>query len=157
MARPAKAIATKTGVITKEEEKQRLETEGILRGNADKLVPPPYLTESQVEIFNYVLTELEESKILGNLDVFALSQLSVCVDRMRKIEDQVNHDPALLFDTKLMQTRDRYARDFLRLCNEFCMSPQSRAKLSISTVKPGQEKKKTLMELLNEDEEDEES
>jgi phage terminase small subunit len=61
----------------------------------------------------------------------------------------------MLLDKTLMQTRDRYARDFIRLCNEFCMSPQSRAKLSISTVKPGQEKKKTLMELLNEDDEEE--
>ena len=154
MARPAKAIATKTGIITKEEEKQRQETEDRLRGNADKLVPPLYLTSEQVEIFNYILTELEEAKILGNLDLFALSQLSICVDRMQEIERMVNEDKNYLADNKMMQTRDRYARDFLRLCNEFCMSPQSRAKLSISTIKPGQEKKKTLMELLNEDEDE---
>ena len=155
MGRPAKAIATKTGAITKEEQTQRLESEENLRGGADKLVPPDYLTESQVGVFNYVLSELEEAKVLGNLDLFALSQLSICVDRMQQIEQQVNENPDYLIDSKLMQTRDRYARDFLRLCNEFCMSPQSRAKLSISTVKAGKEKKKTLIELINEDDEDE--
>lgn len=154
MGRPAKAVATKTAKISKDETEQRLQIEDNLRGKADKLIPPLYLTDSQVEIFNYVLTELDEAKVLGNLDLFALSQLSICVDRMQQIEKSVNENPEIMIDTKLMQTRDRYARDFLRLCNEFCMSPQSRAKLSISTVKPGQEKKKTLMELLNEDDEE---
>ena len=155
MPRPAKAIAAKTAKISKDETEQRLQIEDNLRGKSDKLIPPLYLTDSQVEIFNYVLAELEEAKVLGNLDLFALSQLSICVDRMQQIERQVNENPECMTDSKLMQTRDRYARDFLRLCNEFCMSPQSRAKLSISTVKPGQEKKKTLMELLNEDDDDE--
>ena len=155
MGRPAKAIAAKTAKISKDETEQRLQIEDNLRGKADKLIPPLYLTDSQVEIFNYVLSELEEAKVLGNLDLFSLSQLSICVDRMQQIEKEVNENPSAMIDTKLMQTRDRYARDFLRLCNEFCMSPQARAKLSISTVKPGQEKKKTLMELLNEDDDEE--
>ena len=154
MARPAKIIATKTGIITKAEEKSRIETETQLRGNADKLTPPDYLTSPQAEIFEYVLTELEEAKILGNLDVFSLAQLSVSTDRLRSIESAVNQDSSLLRDSKLMASRDRYSKDFLRLCNEFCLSPQSRAKLSISALKP-EEKKKTLMDLINEDDEEE--
>ena len=155
MARPAKAVAAKTAKISKEETEQRLQIEDQLRGKTDKLLPPLYLTEDQVNIFNYVLEELDEAKVLGNLDLFSLSQLAICVDRMQKIEDEINQDPVRMVDKNLMTTRDRYARDFLRLCNEFCMSPQSRAKLSISTIKPGQEKKKTLMDILNEEDEDE--
>lgn len=150
MARPAKARATKTGHTTRTEDEQRLATENQLRGNADKLLPPGYLTESQVDIFEFVLNELEEAKILGNLDVFALAQLAVCTDRLRKIEESVNQNIGLIENTKLMASRDRYAKDFLRLINEFCLSPQSRAKLSISALKPT-EKKKTLMDLINED------
>ena len=48
----AKSARVKTGTITKEEEAQRLELEDKLRGKNDKLVPPLYLTESQMEIFN---------------------------------------------------------------------------------------------------------
>lgn len=156
MGRPAKAVAAKTAKISRDETEQRLQIEDKLRGGTDKLVPPLYLTDAQVEIFNYVLAELDEAKILGNLDLFALSQLSICVDRMQQLEKQINENIDLLLESKLMQAREKYSRDFLRLCNEFCMSPQSRAKLSISTVKPGQEKKKTLMELLNEDDEEDE-
>jgi phage terminase small subunit len=156
MARPAKAIATKTGVITKEEERLRRETEDRLKGGADKLVPPIYLTKNQREVFYFVLEEHEKAQVLGNLDLFALAQLAVCVDRLQDIEQKVNENPELLCETKLMQTRDRYARDFLRLVNEFCMSPQSRAKLSISAVQQAaQREKKTLMDLINEDDEGE--
>ena len=74
MARPAKSARVKTGTITKEEEAQRLELEDKLRGKNDKLVPPLYLTESQMEIFNYIMAELQEADILGNLDLFILAQ-----------------------------------------------------------------------------------
>lgn len=152
MGRPAKALATKTGAITKEEERQRRETEDRLRGGADKLVPPVFLTDNQKDIFYFVLEEHEKAQILGNLDLFALSQLAVCVDRLQGIERSVNENPDLMSDNKLMQTRDRYSRDFLRLVNEFCMSPQSRAKLSIATVQP--EKKNPLLDLLKEDDDE---
>ena len=61
IARPAKSTRVKTGTITKEEEAQRLELEDKLRGKNDKLVPPLYLTESQMGIFNYIMAELPTS------------------------------------------------------------------------------------------------
>ncbi len=155
MARPAKAIATKTGKIGNEEQQQRLQIESKLKGGREKLVPPLYLTDDQMKIFNYIMTELEEADILGNLDLFVLSQAAVCVDRVQKLEKQINDNPDLIRNNAFMAGKDKYSKDFFRCCNELCLSPQSRAKLSISTVKPGSEKKKTIMDLLNEDEDDE--
>lgn len=155
MARPAKAIATKTGKIGAEEEKQRLLVENTLKGKKDKLVPPLYLTADQMAIFNYIMEELETADILGNLDLYILSQTAICVDRMQKLEAEVNEHPELIRNNAFMAGKDKYSKDFIRLCGELCMSPQSRAKLSISTVKPGAEKKKTIMDLLNEDDDDE--
>ena len=80
MARPAKSARVKTGTITKEEETQRIELEDRLRGKNDKLVPPLYLTESQMWIFNYIMGELQEAAILGNLDLFILAQTAIAVD-----------------------------------------------------------------------------
>lgn len=154
MARPAKAIATKTGKINGQEQEQRLLVENTLRGKKDKLVPPLYLTDDQMAIFNYILDELATADILGNLDLYILSQAAICVDRLQKLEDQINKDPSLIRNTAFMAGKDKYSKDFFRACNELCMSPQSRAKLSISTVKPGAEKKKTIMDLLNEDDEE---
>lgn len=155
MARPAKAVATKTGKIGTEEQQQRLQIESKLKGGREKLVPPLYLTDDQMKIFNYIMTELEEADILGNLDLFVLSQTAICVDRVQKLEKQINDNPDLIRNNAFMAGKDKYSKDFFRCCNELCLSPQSRAKLSVSTVKPGTEKKKTIMDLLNEDEDDE--
>lgn len=155
MARPAKAVATKTGKIGNEEQQQRLQIESKLKGGKEKLVPPLYLTDDQMQIFNYIMDELEEANILGNLDLFVLSQTAICVDRVQKLEKEINDNPDLIRNNAFMAGKDKYSKDFFRCCNELCLSPQSRAKLSISTIKPGAEKKKTIMDLLNEDDGDE--
>jgi P27 family predicted phage terminase small subunit len=154
MARPAKSARVKTGTITKEEEAQRLELEDKLRGKNDKLVPPLYLTESQMEIFNYIMAELQEADILGNLDLFILAQTAIAVDRLQELDRQANQDKSRLFENAFRQARAEASKEYFRCCNELCLSPQSRAKLSIAKIKPG-EKKKTIMDLINEDDEDE--
>ena len=154
MARPAKSARVKTGTITKEEEAQRLEIEDKLRGKNDKLVPPLYLTESQMEIFNYIMAELQEADILGNLDLFILAQTAIAVDRIQELDRQANDKKELLFENSFRMARAEASKEYFRCCNELCLSPQSRAKLSIAKVKPG-EKKKTIMDLINGDDEDE--
>ncbi len=151
MARPAKTIAAKTGKISKGETDQRLAIEDKLRGGSDKLLPPMYLTEDQMEIFNYIMGELSDANILGNLDLYILSQTAICVDRIQKLEKKINDDPELISCNAFMSGKDKYSKDFFRCCNELCLSPQARAKLSIATISPGEEKKKTLMEILNDD------
>ena len=51
----------------------------------------------------------------------------------------------------LKSARDMYSKDFFRCCNELSLSPQARAKISISTPP---EKKKTIMDILGDDNED---
>lgn len=154
MARPAKSARVKSGTITKEEESQRLELEDKLRGCKDKLVPPLYLSDSQMDIFNYIMVELQDADILGNLDLFILAQTAIAVDRIQDLDRQANADQKLLFENAFRQARSEASKEYFRCCNELCLSPQSRAKLSIAKVKPG-DKKKTLMDLINEDEDDE--
>lgn len=154
MARPAKSTRVKTGTIKKEDEAQRLALEDKLRGKNDKLVPPLYLTESQMAIFNYIMGELQEADILGNLDLFILAQTAIAVDRIQDLDRQANESKDLLFENAFRQARAEVSKEYFRCCNELCLSPQSRAKLSIAKVKPG-DKKKTIMDLINEDDEDE--
>ena len=142
MARPAKTVKAKTGTITKEEEAQRLQIEDKLRGKNDKLVPPLYLTESQMAIFNYIMEELQEADILGNLDLFILAQTAIAVDRLQELDQQANQNKDRLFKNAFRQARAEASKEYFRCCNELCLSPQSRAKLSIAKVKPGEKKKR---------------
>lgn len=154
MARPAKATATKTGQITKAEKEGRKFIEEALRGTGGDIVAPDHLTADQKGIFDYILEQLEESKLLGQLDTFILAKAAVTIDRLQKMDDMANKDMDLLFSNGFRLAQSQATQEFFRCCNELCLSPQARAKLSISAVKAQDTKKQTLMDMLNAEDED---
>ena len=155
MARPAKAIGVISKNLTQEEIKTREESEKKLKGKNDRLKPLKHLNKRQKQIFKYIIENLEESKILGNLDTFVLNQTAISIERLETLEKQANDDFELLLNAAYKSARDMYSKDFFRCCNELCLSPQSRAKLSIANINK-QPEKKTLKDILG-DEEDETS
>ena len=154
MARPAKSVKTISKNLTNNEKLKREIAEELMQGDCSQLIPPDYLTESQIKIFNFIVNNLEESKILGSIDLYVLSQGAITIDRLINIEEYINCHSDAMFDTKLMATQDRLFKQFARICNELLLSPQSRAKISISVAEKT-ENKKTIMDLLNEDEDEE--
>lgn len=75
------------------------------------------------------MEELRASGILGNLDVFVLSQCAIAIDRLQYIEESINDDLDLLRDAKFMASKEKYTKTFYRCCNELSLSPQARAKI----------------------------
>ena len=149
MARPAKAIAAKTGAITKEEEKIRLETESALRGS-EPPKPSRHLTKNQKKIFKEITNEL-----IGKLDSYILDETARTIDSLRSLQEIAAQKPDVLMDPNYIRANSAYMKDFFRECNELCLSPQSRAKLSVSNVKAAENKeRKTLMDIFNEDDDD---
>lgn len=146
MARPTKAAAVTVGHFAQEEIRSRTEAENNLRGSADELVPPDYLTEEQAAIFNYIVSNLEASGILGNLDLYVLTECSICIDRMQDIERGMNKNG---MSANLVRLKDSYTKAFFRYCNELSLSPQSRAKMANAAVQA--EQKNPLEELLSEE------
>ena len=165
MSRPAKAIDTNSQKMSKEERKQREETEKKLRGDNDKIKPFKYLNKRQKAIFKDILKNLNKD-ILSNLDVYLLNQTAITIERLESIEKEINNASKVTdengkeqdkLDVKLIinlkSARDMYSKDFFRCCNELSLSPQARAKLSISAPPP---QKKTLMDILSEEDNDDE-
>lgn len=131
MARPTKAVAMLDQYgQTKRELAERKANEGILKGSSDKIMPPSYLSKNQKSIFNYIVSELEASGILGNLDVYILTTCTIAIDRLEAIEKAINKDFSLLSDSKFMGSKDKYTKDLYRCCNELSLSPQARAKIA---------------------------
>lgn len=149
MARPALSAKVTAKHLTNDEKNTKIKTENRLKGSSDKLRPPPHLTAPQKKIFKFIVKNLESSGILGNLDVYVISECSICIDRMQTIEKQINENPELLSDSSLIATKDRYAKNFQRYCNELCLSPQSRAKIANLNLQA--DDKNPLMELLNDE------
>jgi P27 family predicted phage terminase small subunit len=148
MARPTKAVTTMARHNTKKEIETRLENEKKLKGNSDKLIPPSYLTASQKKIFSYIVLELEASEILGNLDIFILTQCAICIDRLENIEKAINKDINLLSDSAFMGSKGKYTSDLFRCMNELSLSPQARAKIGNMNLKKKEEDKDPLLKVL---------
>ena len=150
MARPAMSAKVTVKHLTNDEKNIKIDTENKLKGDADELIPPSYLSDVQEKIFEYIVRNLESSEILGNLDIFVLSDCSICIDRMQSIEKQINDEPELLSNSSLIATKDRYAKNFQRYCNELCLSPQARAKIANLNLQ-ADDKNPLLEGLLNDD------
>ena len=58
------------------------ETQKQLKGDGNKVIPPGFLNKEQRRIFRSIVKELEPSGILGNLDVYILTQCAVAIDRL---------------------------------------------------------------------------
>lgn len=141
MGRPCKSAKVLTECSqTKDEINERNENEEKLKGKADNISPTQDLNDNQLSIFNFIKNELEESKLLGNLDSFILTTCVIAIDRLQYIEEKINDKPNLIFNKDLMNSKKVYTADFLRCCNELSLSPQSRAKLANLNLNAKQDK-----------------
>ena len=154
MARPAKSVKVKTGVIASDEAAARVAVEDKVRGAAVSPEPPEGLTVEQREIFQFIVDGLTAGEILGRLDVFVLESTAVASDRRRSSNRMIDADPRLLLSTALQNSRAKYQRDLWRGCNELCLSPQARAKLGGLAAQKAREKKDPLLEALQDDDQD---
>lgn len=148
MARPSKSVKVMSKNLTKEEKDLRLETEEKLKGGADNISPPTHLNARQKKIFNYVVDQLRESNILGNLDIYILSQTSIAIDRLQQIEKLINKDINKIYDKDLIKAKSEYTKDFFRCCNELSLSPQSRAKLGNINMQAKERDEDVLLKVL---------
>lgn len=150
MARPTKSAKLLTDKSqTKEEIKKRIEFENILKGESSEITPPSYLSDKQVQIFNYIVQELKNADILGNLDVFILSTCVIAIDRLQEIEEMINNDKELLKDSKIISAKKQYSSELFRCANELSLSPQARAKMSNVNMMKLQENEDPLLKILN--------
>ena len=134
--------------LTHEERKARQTQENKLKGQADKLKPPTYLNSHQKKIFKYIVNELESSGILGNLDLYILTTVSIAIDRLQVIETTINEDINNAYNSNVMGAKKKYTDDLYRCCNELILSPQARAKLGNINLETQKENSDPLLQVL---------
>lgn len=154
MARPAKSAAVTAKHLTAKEKEDRLCAENALMGETRRITPPKHLTKDQKKIFRFIVKELENAKILCALDTSVLAQCAIATDMLRRIDQSINEEPALLRSTSFMSARKQYMSDLFRCSSELSLSPQSRAKLANLSLAAN--KKDPLIEALQADDDDEE-
>jgi P27 family predicted phage terminase small subunit len=153
-ARPCKSAATMSKHLTKEELQARQEQEERLKGLADKIKPPAYLSKAQKKIFKYIVHELKASGILCNLDIYILTACSIAINRLQEIESLINKDISNLYNKDLMASKDKYTKDLFRCTSELSLSPQSRAKLGNLNLQTKQDQEDPVKAALRGDDEE---
>lgn len=149
VARPAMSSKVTAKHLTKAEIDIKTSSENKLKGASDSIQPPSYLSASQKEIFNYIVDNLDASGILGNLDIYVLTECSICIDRMQEIETEINNSGKII--PSLVRLKESYTKAFFRYCNELSLSPQSRAKLANINLQAAAEEN-PLVKALQDDE-----
>lgn len=144
----SKSVALSLKNLTKEEKRIRQETENRLKGNSDSIEPSSRLNANQKKIFRYIVSELEQSKILTNLDGYMLEIGVIAIDRLQCIEKEINRDFDLIYNKELMAAKAKYTTDFIKFCQEACLSPQSRAKMGVIAANQKQQEADPLLAIL---------
>ena len=101
-----------------------------------------------VRFYKYIITELEDTNILQNLDVYILCTCAIAIDRLITIESIINKNQNAIMNKDLMSSKDKYTKDLYRCCNELSLSPQSRAKLGSLALANKEKKEDSLINIL---------
>ncbi|WP_455236499.1 P27 family phage terminase small subunit [Veillonella sp.] len=144
-----KAVSARTTKkhLTKAEKEKRMAVENAFTDDA-VIEPPSYLTKTQLEAFNFIIDALRQAKVLSRLDTQTIIQACVAVDMLNTSNKKVARKPSLAIDREFVGTQEKLVRTYLKLCDELCLSPQSRAKLGVLVANQKEEETDPLLNVL---------
>jgi P27 family predicted phage terminase small subunit len=161
MAPARKPASLKKGKSeSKEQLKIREEAEKQLIGNIDLIkIIPDYLDELAQFYYKFLVTELEISDILSNLDIPLLEQTADSLSKMRQADDIINRSGLLidqldrygnsqLKEHPAISIKQKYLNQFRALSQQLGLSPASRAQLAGMKVALKEDEDDPLLQLL---------
>lgn len=151
MGRPAAVNGTAKGHYTKRELAIRKEAEEALKGMNDDLEAPSYLSEAQKEIFDYIVEQMRDAELYGNLDVYYLAQFAICADRLAELELRQNICEEERFSKVYITARNTYSKDFHKCAVELGLSPQARGKISGLAAQKKEQERNPVLDILSDD------
>jgi P27 family predicted phage terminase small subunit len=161
MARPKKPASLKVGHSeSKAQLEERAQAEQELLGNDDLLgVIPDHLDDLAQEYYKFLISELEISNILCNLDIPLLEQTADCLSKMRQADEIINKEGIILntidrYGNDLIKehpavaTKQKYLNQFRALSTQLGLSPASRAQLAGLKLEKQEEEEDPLLKIL---------
>lgn len=161
MAPPRKPAALKKGKSeTKAQLRIREEQEQRLMGNTDMLHSvPDYLDALAKAYYKFLISELEISGLLTNLDIPLLEQTADSLSKLRQCDDMLNKDGIIvrqndrygneiIKEHPAVKVKMQYMSIFKTLSSQIGMSPSSRAQLAGMQIQKDAEDSDPLLQLL---------
>lgn len=141
------ALTTKMH-LTKEERAVKYEVEDTIKGKVISARPPNRLNPGQKKVYKWLYNNLSPTQLLSQLDVESLCNASIVIERLQVIDAEINKDPNNIYDKALLQARNTYFTQYIRVCQELCLSPASRAKMGSLALNEHKKKKDPLLKAL---------
>ena len=161
MARLKKPASLKQGKSeSKVQLQERAEIEDRLKGNTDLFKDvPEHLDELAQQYYLFIVTELEISDVLSNLDIPLLEQTADCLSKIRQADKIINEDGIMInqedrYGTVQIKehpavgTKQKYLNQFRAMSQQLGLSPSSRAQLAGMKIDQQEEEQDPLLKLL---------
>lgn len=162
MARPRMVASNKKGKSeTKEHLDKRAKIEDELRGE-DSLLrqAPEWLDEYGVEYYNFILDQLQDFNILGNLDIPVIAQTADCLSKMEQLDEYLKENELIIIiedkignqipkENPAIATKLKYLIQFRALATQLGLSPSSRAQLAEMKMQKKEEDNDPVTAILN--------
>lgn len=162
LARPRKPASLKQGHSeTKAQIKAREEQEQRLMGDDDMVANvPEYLDPLAKAYYKYMVSELEISGLLTNLDIPLLEQTADALSKLRQCDDILNtegikidqvdrYGNTVTKEHPTVKTKMAYLNAFKTLSVQLGMSPASRAQLAGAKLQAKEDEQDPLLQLLS--------
>lgn len=163
-ARMRKPASLKQGKSeTKEQLQRRQEIEEQLLGGTDKISHvPEHLNELAKVYYEYLVSELEISGLLSNLDIPVLEQTADTLSKIRDCDEHLNEEGLVItrvdryghensMKNPYVDIKMAYLNQFKHLANQLGLSPASRASLAAKKIEEKEEKEDPLLAILRGD------
>ncbi|WP_066314526.1 phage terminase small subunit P27 family [Bacillus sp. FJAT-29814] len=161
VGRPRKPALMKQGRSeNKKELKIREEQEKRLMGNTDMVKNvPDYLDPLAKAYYKFIVTEMEISGLLTNLDIPLLEQTADALSKLRQCDDIINAEGIKITqidryghtqvkEHPTVKTKMQYMNAYKALSGQLGMSPASRAQLAGMQIQKQEEEQDPLLQLL---------
>ena len=121
-------------------EKRRAAEEEIKKLNSNKIKPPKWLGKEAKKIFKDIAKELEVIDLLANVDIYALSILSDCMEKYIKCTISLHSEELTIkytnkngstntIENPLIKTQLKYAEMMKKYSSEYGLTPAARLKI----------------------------
>lgn len=162
MPAPKKPASLKKGKSeTKEQLEVRSQIEAQLLGNTDKIATvPEHLNDLAKVYYQFLISELEISNILSNLDIPLLEQTANALSKLREcdealdeqglvVESEDRYGHMQLKENPYVKVKMAYLNQFRSLANQLGLSPAARASLADKKIEEEAQQEDPLLKILN--------
>lgn len=144
---------------SKQIEKMKKEEQALRGSSSEVMVVPGHLSELGKQYYANIVREMEQSEVLGNLDIPLISLTAETLAIIRDCEERINDDGLFYTVTDrngdiiqkphpAVSVRDKNLTQVKALLTQMGMTPSSRASLAADNVKQEKDNQDPLLKVL---------